>query len=157
MGEPASQTQSPDLLVLRSAPESRAADGPSELPPASALASSRSEPDRGGDLTAGLSRDLDLRAVRCLLVLAEERNFVRAARRLNLSQPGLTRVIAGLEHRVGLMLVARHKRPVELTPHGLILATHGRQLLTAQALAFDRLYENPPASTAQAAIVREVG
>jgi DNA-binding transcriptional LysR family regulator len=85
------------------------------------------------------SRDLDLRAVRCLLVLSEERHYGRAAERLHISQPGLSRTIAVLEARVGACLVTRSARPVRLTEEGEILARHGSRLLAEQQKAFEHL------------------
>jgi DNA-binding transcriptional LysR family regulator len=86
--------------------------------------------------------DLDLRAVRCLLVLAEERHYARAAKRLHMSQPGLSRAINSLEQRIGVILIQRSVRPVALTPQGEILATHGERLLQAQDFAFKQLLES---------------
>lgn len=85
------------------------------------------------------SRDLDLRAVRCLLVLSEERHYGHAAERLHMSQPGLSRTIAVLEARVGACLVLRSARPVRLTAEGEVLASHGRRLLAEQEEAFKHL------------------
>jgi DNA-binding transcriptional LysR family regulator len=84
-------------------------------------------------------RDLDLRAVRCLVVLGEEHHFQHAALRLRMSQPGLSRAIAALERRVGAELVVRSSRPVQLTAPGQVLAAHGRRLLAAQQVAFESL------------------
>jgi DNA-binding transcriptional LysR family regulator len=84
-------------------------------------------------------RDLDLRAVRCLVVLGEEHHFQHAALRLRMSQPGLSRAITALERRVGADLVVRSSRPVRLTAPGEVLATHGRRLLAAQQVAFESL------------------
>lgn len=86
--------------------------------------------------------DLDLRAVRCLLVLGEEQHYGRAAVRVHMSQPGLSRAIAALERRVGTSLVIRSSRPVRLTEQGLILAVHGRRLLAEQRHAFRSLAES---------------
>jgi hypothetical protein len=93
-------------------------------------------------LDCGDSPDLDLRAIRCLLVLGDERHYGRAASRLNMSQPGLSRCIAVLERRVGLDLVVRSMRPVRLTAQGELLALHGRRLLDEQRAAFERLAES---------------
>jgi DNA-binding transcriptional LysR family regulator len=84
-------------------------------------------------------QDLDLRAVRCLAVLEEERHFGRAAARLHMSQPGLSRVISALETRLGAILVVRATRPVRLTPRGNTLVRYGRRLLALQQDAFNEL------------------
>ncbi|GAA6733553.1 LysR family transcriptional regulator [Thermus oshimai] len=76
---------------------------------------------------------MNLRRLRCFLVLAEERNFHRAAERLFLSQPGLTQQIRALERELGVRLLER--RPFRLTPAGEVLYREGRALLErAEAL-----------------------
>jgi DNA-binding transcriptional LysR family regulator len=84
-------------------------------------------------------RDLDLRSIRCLLVLAEEGHYGRAARRLHMSQSGLSRAIVALEQSVGTRLVVRRSPPARLTVEGEILALHGRRMLLEQQIAFDAL------------------
>lgn len=79
--------------------------------------------------------DLDLRAVRCFLVLLEEGQFRRAALRLNVSQPGLSRVISALERRVGASLLDRDTRPFTLTQEGEIMAIYGRLIYQLQRTA----------------------
>jgi DNA-binding transcriptional LysR family regulator len=63
------------------------------------------------------------------IVLAEELNFGRAARRLNISQPPLTRQIKALEGELGALLFHRNKRKVELTEAGAFLLRDARALL----------------------------
>lgn len=92
-----------------------------------------------GIVWRGPVRDLDLRAIRCLVVLGEERHYGRACARLHVSQPGLSRTISILERRVGTALVVRSTRPIRLTPAGDVLVRHGRRLLAEQGAAFDRL------------------
>ncbi|WP_337844095.1 LysR substrate-binding domain-containing protein [Thermus sp.] len=76
---------------------------------------------------------MNLRRLRCFLVLAEERNFHRAAERLFLSQPGLTQQIRALERELGVRLLER--RPFRLTPAGEVLYREGKALLDqAEAL-----------------------
>lgn len=89
-------------------------------------------------------RDLDVRALRCLLTLKHEKHYGRAAQRLHLSQPGLSRVIAKLERDAQATLVERSSRPVQLTRHGEILAEHALRILNEQRLAFDRLTASVP-------------
>jgi len=79
--------------------------------------------------------DLDLRAVRWFLVLVDAGQFRRAARRLNVSQPGLSRVISALERRVGAELIDRDTRPFALTPEGEIMAIYGRLIQQLQCAA----------------------
>ena len=56
--------------------------------------------------------------LRCFLAVAEELNFRKAAGRLNMTQPPLSRQIQQLEHALGLTLFERSNRAVHLTPAG---------------------------------------
>lgn len=56
--------------------------------------------------------------LRCFVTLAEELNFRRAATRLNMTQPPLSRQIKLLEEGIGLTLLQRDNRTVKLTPAG---------------------------------------
>ncbi len=72
---------------------------------------------------------MDLRQIRYFITVAEERNITRAAERLNLSQPPLSRALMELEDELGCTLLIRGKRHVTLTPEGLALKRRGEQLL----------------------------
>ncbi len=61
---------------------------------------------------------LDLLQLRCFVVLAQELHFSRAAARLHMSQPPLSRHIQMLEHEIGARLFERTSRSVSLTPTG---------------------------------------
>ncbi len=73
--------------------------------------------------------NMDLRQIRYFITVAEERNITRAAERLNLSQPPLSRALMELEDELGCTLLIRGKRHVTLTPEGLALKRRGEQLL----------------------------
>jgi DNA-binding transcriptional LysR family regulator len=62
--------------------------------------------------------ELELRHLRVLVALAREGTFTDAAIDLGLSQPDVSRSLARLEQLVGVELVARTTRSLELTPAG---------------------------------------
>jgi DNA-binding transcriptional LysR family regulator len=78
---------------------------------------------------------IELRLWRQFVTVAEELHFGRAALRLHMTQPPLTQAIAQLERSLGVMLFARTKRSVQLTPQGLALLPQAQELLQrAQSL-----------------------
>ena len=82
---------------------------------------------------------LDLRKLAQFVAVAEERNFTRAAERLHLSQQALSHAVRQLERELGVALLTRTTRRVELTSAGRTLLEDGRPLLAAAARLRDRL------------------
>ena len=72
---------------------------------------------------------MDLRQLRYFVVVAEERNFSRAAARLHMAQPPLSRQIQQLEAELGVALLDRQTRPLRLTPVGRLVFDQAQQLL----------------------------
>jgi len=72
---------------------------------------------------------LSLRHLRQLICLAEEGNFTRAAERLGLSQPSLSRSIAALESTYGVRLFDRGRLGVALTAAGADVVANARHIL----------------------------
>jgi epsilon-lactone hydrolase len=72
---------------------------------------------------------VEVRHLRAFVAVAEELNFSRAAERLYLSQPALSRQIRGLERAVGCELLRRSTHRVELTLAGDALLDRARRLL----------------------------
>jgi DNA-binding transcriptional LysR family regulator len=60
----------------------------------------------------------EISQLRCFVAVAEELHFSRAAERLNMTQPPLSRQIRLLEHHVGAQLLERNSRTVRLTAAG---------------------------------------
>ncbi|ONI91644.1 hypothetical protein ALI144C_00840 [Actinosynnema sp. ALI-1.44] len=80
---------------------------------------------------------LSLEQVRGFVAVAEEGNFHRAAQRLRMTQPPLSRQIQRLEREVGVVLFDRTQRKVELTPAGTAFLAEARRLLALAAAAPD--------------------
>ena len=72
---------------------------------------------------------MDLRQLKYLVALAEERHFTRAAAREHIAQPALSQQIKRLEEEVGLTLVERSTRQVTITDAGELLVARGRRIL----------------------------
>jgi LysR family transcriptional activator of glutamate synthase operon len=72
---------------------------------------------------------MDLRQLRSLVALAEERHFTRAAARVNIAQPALSLQLRRLEDELGLPLVDRTTRRVTLTEAGALLVGRARRAL----------------------------
>jgi DNA-binding transcriptional LysR family regulator len=72
---------------------------------------------------------MDLRSLRYFVAVAEERHFGRAAARLHMTQPPLSRAIRQLESDVGALLLHRSPAGVTLTPAGTALYDEARALL----------------------------
>jgi DNA-binding transcriptional LysR family regulator len=77
---------------------------------------------------------MELRHLRYFQAVAEELSFSKAARRLRIAQPALSRAVQELERHAGARLIDRNRRTVRLTPAGAILCRDA-------AILFERIEE----------------
>lgn len=80
---------------------------------------------------------MELRHLRCFLAVAEELHFARAAERLHIEQPPLSRAIKDLEEELGVLLFARTSRSTRLTRAGRMFMEHVPRVFTALQQARD--------------------
>jgi DNA-binding transcriptional LysR family regulator len=76
---------------------------------------------------------IEIRHLRCFLAVAEESSVTRAAARLHLTQPAVSRSLAALEKHLGTRLVDRSTHHLALTAEGLVF----RDKAAAAVAAFD--------------------
>ena len=80
---------------------------------------------------------MELRHLRCFLIVAEELHFARAAERLHIDQSPLSRTIKELEEELGVRLFIRTTRNTQLTRAGRQLLEHVPRIFTALDQARD--------------------
>lgn len=80
-------------------------------------------------LQIGILRNMELRHIRYFIAVAEDENVSRAAQKLHLSQPALSRQVADLEEELGFLLLERTAKSVRLTEAGRVFLREGRAVL----------------------------
>ena len=81
--------------------------------------------------------ELETRELVSFVVLAEQLHFGRAAARLHVSQPALSKRVKGLEDKIGGPLLVRNRRGVALTPAGTLFHKEARRIVRDIELAFE--------------------
>jgi DNA-binding transcriptional LysR family regulator len=97
--------------------------------------------------------DVDTRLLRYFTVVAQEGNLTRAAERLFVSQPALTKQIRQLERQLGVRLFTRSRAGMTLTAGGQALARQAPAVLAQ----FDEVLRETKSTASQAAQVLRVG
>lgn len=89
---------------------------------------------------------MSLSQIRYFVTVAEEGHVGRAARRLHVAQPAISRQIRALEDEIGAPLFARTTRGMALLPPGEVFLGHARAILAAVDRAVDatRSKSRPP-------------
>ncbi|MFO1484159.1 MAG: LysR family transcriptional regulator [Verrucomicrobiaceae bacterium] len=86
------------------------------------------------------TKPFDLHALHLYHLVVKHRSFTRAAREAGLSQSALTRQMQALENRLGLDLINRTTRSVEITEAGAYLAAEAARLIGGVAATLDGLH-----------------
>ncbi len=81
---------------------------------------------------------MELRHLRYFVAVAEQENVSRAAAKLRVSQPGVSRQLRDLEDELGFLLFTRTGKSVRLTAAGRIFFAEARDLLARAAAAVER-------------------
>ncbi|MFF9350947.1 LysR family transcriptional regulator [Streptomyces sp. NPDC014734] len=90
-------------------------------------------PGDGSGRESSRNRGVEIRHLRAFLAVADEGNVTRAAARLRLTQPAVSRTLAALERHLGIRLVDRSTHHLVLTPEGVAF----RDRAAAAVAAFD--------------------
>ncbi|WP_238009664.1 LysR family transcriptional regulator [Dactylosporangium sp. AC04546] len=99
---------------------------------------------------------METRELRYFVAVAEELHFGRAAQRLGIAQPPLSRAIGQLERRLGVPLLERNSRAVTLTGAGAVLLREARAALDAVEAA-ERRTRRAAAGQAGLVLVTKAG
>ena len=82
---------------------------------------------------------MELRQLRYFVAVANEGSISRAAKKIFLTQPALSRQIKALENEIGHCLLERKAHSIHLTPVGMLLVSEARELLQHAEQVLDRV------------------
>lgn len=85
--------------------------------------------------------NITLQQMEALIFLVEERSFSRAAKRMHLTQPALTKQIHRVEDCLGVKAVNRSRDGVSLTPEGKILYEYAQRIVRLRKDAADKIHQ----------------
>ena len=80
----------------------------------------------------------ELRQMRYVVEVAQQRSFSRAAERLHVAQQALSQQIKTVENQIGVTLFTRNNRGVELTPAGVVFVQEARRVISVAERAVTR-------------------
>ena len=81
----------------------------------------------------------ELRQIRCFVIVAERSSFTAAAEELHIAQQAVSQQIKALERTLGVTLLQRTSRKVQLTPEGVVFLADARRLLASADRAVSRV------------------
>lgn len=84
---------------------------------------------------------MELRVLRYFLMVVQEKNISKAAERLHVSQPTISRQLKELETELTTTLFERGSRTIQLTPDGEYLANQARQILSLSDKTFANIHQ----------------
>ena len=105
----------------------------------------------------GTLERVSLSQIRYFVAVAEAGNVCRAAQRLHVAQPPVSRQIRALEDEIGTPLFARTPRGMTLLPPGRVFLDHARAILAAVDSAVDAVRaqpDPPPAGSCSRATIK---
>lgn len=76
---------------------------------------------------------MNLNNLEYLTAIAEEGNLTRAARKLYVSQPALTKALASMERKLGVPLMERRRDSMVLTPEGRVYLDAAQKMLAVKS------------------------
>ena len=87
---------------------------------------------------------MELRVLKYFLMIAREENITRAAQRLNVTQPTLSRQLMQMEEELGVKLFKRRKHSISLTEDGILLKQRAQEIINIEELSRELFNEEEP-------------